>query len=252
MFLKTGRPELCRMFTMFGDFGSDVQRIFDSLVEVCESDPLFPVERKKKPSHDDGWGYVTLDDDSIDFRRYRSPIFRSRRPDFPDHGIVVVHARKAASGEPVGMLDSHPHHRSNTEYDVYLVHNGSYNKDRIAEALNEGNLNNQPDSEFFLEYLLKQEGNIEEKIRKTLDDADKYDFVKTTNNIFILAVDKATRKGRVFYYSFSKNKNEYVTMYRVEKDSWKGVVSSSLLKASDFPKDVTVTKVNEKELVELT
>lgn len=252
MLLKTGRSELCRMFTMFGDFKSDANDVFESLVEVCRHDPLFPEDRKGNPSHDDGWGYVAMDENSIDFRRYRKPIFNSRKPEFPESGILVVHARKAAAGEPVGMLDSHPHHRSNTEYDVYLVHNGSYRKENIAGALNEGNLDNQPDSEFFLEYLMRQEGDIEEKIRKTLEDSGRFDFVKTTNNIFVLAVDKVTRKGRLFYYGDSRFDNEYVTMYRVEKEGWVGVVSSSLLKASRFPHDVKIEKVEQRELVEIT
>lgn len=240
------------MFTVVGNFGSDVSNLFDSLVEVCKKDPDFPSDWKANPSHDDGWGYVSYEDESIDFKRYRDAIFNSEVPKFNDNGILVVHARKAASGEPVGLLDAHPHHRGNSQYDVYLVHNGSYNKAKIAEMLGDTNLNNQPDSEFFLEYLMKQNGSIEEKIRKTLEDADKYDFVKTTNNIFILAVDKSSGKARLFYYGFSKRDYDYITMYRVENDDWRAIVSSSLLKAAKLPKNLKITKVEQRKLMELT
>lgn len=240
------------MFTVVGNFGPDLDDLFESLLEVCRHDPFFPPDWKAQPCHDDGWGYVTYDGDSIDFKRYKNAIFDSEKPKFNDKGILVVHARKAASGEPIGLLDSHPHHRGNSEYDVYLVHNGSYNKANIAEKLEDTNLSNQPDSEFFLEYLIRQKGTIEEKIAKTLEDADKYDFVKTTNNIFIMSVDKSNGKARLFYYGFSKRDYEYVTMYKVENDKWKAVISSSLLKASRLPKDLKVTKVEQRKLMELT
>lgn len=240
------------MFLLSGDFSKELDGIFNSLNEVCRSDPLFPEDRNKEACHDDGWGYVFNDGDVIEFKRYRKAIFNSEKPSFGRHGKLIVHVRKAASGEPVGLLDSHPHHRGNVDYDVYLVHNGSYNKKNIADKLGEGNIENQPDSEFFLEYLMKQEGGIEEKINKTLEAADMYDFVKTTNNIFIMAVDKASKKTRLFYYSYSKNYDEYVTLYRVENERVKGVVSSSLLKSGLFPDSLRVSKVEQRKLVELT
>lgn len=240
------------MFTVVGKYGDDIGDLFGSLVEVCKNDPFFPPDWNADPVHDDGWGYVMYDENAIDFKRYKEPIFSSKPPEFNREGLLIVHARKAASGEPVGLLDAHPHHRGDSQYDVYLVHNGSYNKDKIAEKLHDSNLKNQPDSEFFLDYLIRQNGSIEDRIRKTLDDADKYDFVKTTNNIFILAVDKSTRMGRLFYYGFSKRDYEYIVMYRVEGNGWKGVISSSMLKASKLPKDLKITRVEQKELVELT
>lgn len=240
------------MFTLFGDYSKDIDSVYDALLEVCRKDPLFPSYWKADPVHNDGWGYVTMTEDAIDFKRYAMPIFDSERPRLTEHGILIVHARKAAPGEPIGVLDAHPHHRGDSDYDVYLVHNGSFNKEKIAEKLGDTNLGNQPDSEFFLQYIMSLKGTIEERIRKTLEDADKYDFVKTTNNIFILAADKKTGKGRLFYYGYSKRGEDYIKMYRVENERWKGVVSSSLLKSSHFPKDVKVTEVVQRELVELT
>lgn len=240
------------MFMLSGSYGGHVEVVFNSLNEVCQNDPLFPESYKGKPCHDNGWGYVTIGPDSIDFKRYSTPIFESKTPNLGDSGKVIVHVRKAASGEPTSLLDAHPHHRGNEDYDVYLVHNGSYNKKNIAAKLNETKLDNQPDSEYFLEYLMQQEGNIEEKIERTLSDAEKFDFVKTTNNIFILSVDKTSKEARTFYHSSFKKESEYVTMYKVQGKEFSGVVSSSLLKSSQFPLDLEVTKVKTNKLYELS
>ncbi len=240
------------MFMLTGDFTEDLDGIFKSLYEVCRNDPLFPAQWKKEACHDSGWGYVFTDNDVIDFKRYRRPVYDCPVPEIGSGGKLIVHVRKAASGEPVGLLDSHPHHRGDNEYDVYLVHNGSYNKSNIASRLNEGKLENQPDSEFFLEYLMAQEGDIEQRIRTTLEDTDKFEFVKTSNNIFILAVDKTTKNTRLFYYSYSKLNDEYVTLYRIENERVRGVVSSSLLKSSSFPGNMKISKVPQRILVELT
>lgn len=242
---------MCRMFSLYGDYRNDVDDLLNSLREVSRRDPLRNDEEGHPISHNDGWGYIELNSKYVDYKRYKSPIFKTKLPEFREQGFLMVHARKAATGEPLGLLNSHPHHKSTPEYDLYLCHNGSYDKEKIAALLGESNIRNQTDSEFFLSYIASRNGSIEEKIRNAIDATVEKELLKTTNNIMLLSVDKDTEKVNLYYYSDSRNPSEYTTLYYAETKKWKGVFSSSITLSKFFPKKLKIKKVPMRTLFEL-
>ncbi len=242
---------MCRMFSINGDFRKDIDAILNSLRDVTRKDPLLRDGEGRPESHPDGWGYVSLSQKSIDYRRYEKPFFKSKMPDLLEPGLLMVHVRKAADGEPLGFLNSHPHHKSTTEYDLYLCHNGQYNKERIASLLGEENAGNQTDSEFFLEYIASRKGTIEEKLKSSIEAISEKDLMKTTSNFTILSIDKNTHNAKIYYYSDTKNPTKYTDLYYTETKKWKGVFSASIPLSKYFPKKLKMKKVPMKVLFEL-
>jgi len=239
------------MFSLYGDYSDDVGDLLNSLKEVSRSDPLRNDEDGNPISHNDGWGYVELSSKFIDYKRYKFPIFKTKLPEILGPGYLMVHARKAATREPLGILNSHPHHKSTTEYDLYLCHNGSYDKKKIAALLGEEKISSQTDSEFFLSYIASRNGSIEEKIRNAIDATVERKLLKTTNNMMLLSVDKETEKVDLYYYSDSRTPSEYTTLYYAEAKKWRGVFSSSITLSKFFPKKLKIKKVPMRTLFEL-
>lgn len=235
------------MFCLKGEFEEDFPEIFAALQEVAKSDPLLRGE-----SHSDGWGYVYYNGSSFVHERRSEPIYTAAVPKV-ESGFVVVHARNAAPGEPLGVLNSHPHHRSDRRYEFYLTHNGWFDKGKIAGLLGErdAGLSTQTDSEFFLELVFTLSGNPRERLETAARLSKEHDLVKTTMNIFLLGMDKATGSATVAYYTDAKEYSEYVTLYSGHGTSWSGVFSSSIPLSSRFPASLRLEKVERDKVLEL-
>ncbi len=118
---------MCRMLCLVDNFLRDYEAIMKSFREVAKKDPIITGKEGDFISHDDGWGYVFHSKIQLKYFSSGYPVFESPIPDFPE-GKLLMHARKAASGEPVGTLASHPHFESDEYYEVYLAHNGWFYK----------------------------------------------------------------------------------------------------------------------------
>jgi predicted glutamine amidotransferase len=235
------------MFCLKGEFEEDFPAIFEALQEVARSDPLLHGE-----SHSDGWGYVYYDGSSLVHERQREPVYAASVPNVKS-GFVVVHARNAAPGEPLGALNSHPHRRSDRRYELYLAHNGWFDKKKIIGLLGEreANLSAQTDSEFFLELIFTLSGDPRERLETAAGLSKEHDLIKTAMNIFLLGVDRATGSATVAYYTDAKEYSEYVTLYRGRGTSWSGVFSSSIRFSSRFPSSLGLEKVERDKVLEL-
>lgn len=225
---------MCRMFMISGNFGNDATSIYSSLREVAERDPVLVGSNSSWSSHSDGWGMVSLERDSIVYRRELAPIYRSNIPDIPSSGIVLAHARAASPGEPHGAIHSHPYQHSDSRYTVFLTHNGSLKKDKLAMELGVDYMFDT-DSNLFLKYIISMKGDIQERLQKSIDKAiDKEMFGKLTN-IFVIAISNEDFQVDCLYYSYNPTKDEYGNLYEVYGDGWAGIFSSSIIEAAHFP-----------------
>ncbi len=234
-----------------GDFSEDYENLFLALKDVAKEDPIRKEMHSSWVSHDDGWGFVYYDDSTVIHERFVRPIFESNIVKIPSNGILIMHARKAGEIEPKGVMHSHPHRRSDRNYEVFLAHNGSFDKKIIAGMLNENLLNKQTDSEFFLEFLMGIEGNIFEKVNRALEITKEKEIIKTASNIFILSVEKLTGKVDLFYYSYAKDFNDYIKLYHVKSETWEGIFSSSIIRSEYFPKVSNIDPVPKDTLLSL-
>lgn len=231
------------MFMLAGDYSEDLPRIFESLKDAAYDDWVYHDVYKKRISHDDGWGYAVLGKDSVHYDRIYKPVYECDLPDLPGSGLMIMHARKAADGEPLGPLNCHPHHRSDSSLDAYLSHNGAFDKRKIGNILGVDSVDGQTDSEFFLELLFSRKGTVLEKIRSSISDMHDLDLVKSTGNIFLIYRNKLNGEQGAYYYSTAKIQNEYTSLYLVKGREWSGVFSSTIVKSKYFPDSYKAEKV---------
>lgn len=225
---------MCRMFMMSGNFGNDSSNIYSSLREVAERDPVLMRSNSSWSSHSDGWGMVSLERDSIVYRRGLSPIYRSKIPDIPSSGIFLTHARAASPEEPRGAIHSHPYQYSDSRYTVFLTHNGSLKKDKIAMKL-EVDYKFDTDSNLFLKYIMSMKGDLWERLQQSIDDAINEEIFGKLTNIFVIAISNENFQTDCFYYSYNPTGYEYGNLYEVYGNGWTGIFSSSIIEAVHFP-----------------
>lgn len=242
---------MCRMAILSGDYSRDLKSIFNALSDACRDDWLYERVYGKRISHDDGWGYLFMSHDRIIYDRIGNPVFQSQMPDIPGSGILMIHARKAAEGEPLGVLNCHPHHREDFRGDVYLSHNGAFHKERIGKILGNDVLNTQTDSEFFLELIMSKDGTTRERFERAVTQAVEEDLIKTTANLFLAARDKTTGEGEAYYYSTARSRNVYNTLYYVDAGLWRGVFSSTIVESEYFPKSCASVEVEMNRVMTL-
>lgn len=236
---------MCRMFCLTGDYSDDFGLIFKSFLEVTKNDPIITAKEGDFRSHDHGWGYVYHSGKSVDYFRSSVPVFNSTMPEFYN-GNLIVHARRAATGEPMGTMASHPHFESDDQYEVYLAHNGWFNKSAIAREMGINNYGTLVDSHMFLKYIMSFKGEFAERLHNALTEAKKKNLIISTANLMILAVERETGMSKMYYYTDSAEGFEYtdyVKLYLVRGKRWRGVFSSSILVPDQFPKYLGAVEV---------
>jgi len=98
-------------------------------------------------SHDDGWGILIarLDGSAALHHRSTRPIFSSGSdPESVIPGwaagapvVLMAHARKASEGTPVDLASAYPVHASSAWGDLYIVHNGSFDRGKLDSLIGE-------------------------------------------------------------------------------------------------------------------
>ncbi|MEM0134129.1 MAG: class II glutamine amidotransferase [Thermoplasmatales archaeon] len=223
------------------------QGITRSFWEITKKDPIITSKEGNFTSHNDGWGYVHYNNSTLEFFRSKIPVFDSAIPTFSS-GNLIIHARKAAPGEPVGILASHPHNETNEEYDVFLAHNGWFDKQAIGKEMGIHNVESYVDSQMFLKYIMSFEGEFQNRLKRALYQAEENNFIKTSANLFILCIDRISGNSNIYYYTDVADGLEYsnyVKLYHAQTDKWKGVFSSSIIVPNSFPKNVQLSEVRK-------
>ena len=244
---------MCRMFSLSGDFSNEYRKIMTSFLDVTRHDPLSTNSDGSFTSHDHGYGYVHYDNSSLEFFRSKTPVFESLIPDFTS-GQFIMHARKAAPGEPIGTLESHPHYEVDEDYEVFLAHNGWFDKKAIAMELGINNYGRYVDSQLFLKYVISFDGEFRNRLERALSFAKEKELIKSTANLMILSIDRNTLESRLYYYTDVKEGREYgdyVRLYHGKTDRWNGVFSSSIIQSDFFPKNVSKEEVKRGVVNEL-
>jgi predicted glutamine amidotransferase len=220
---------MCRMF---GFKGSSLlaNKLQNSLINAARSDYF----SKNRISHDDGWGSVWYSKESQFLLRSRIPIFKDKRAVkfFPNNTTAICalsHARKAAPNEPIrGSFDSHPFSTHAGEDLVYVAHNGHIDKSKLIARL-ELDTSKLNDTEAFTFLLEKMTGNVETRLKSSIDFVNESDAMLGALNLFVLSV-KRNGEHDLFYFSdFPGGKNDlYYTLYTYSYNRNKAVMSSTV------------------------
>ena len=244
---------MCRMFCLAGNYGSDFPSISRAFKEITEKDPIITSKEGDFTSHDDGWGYVHHRNHGLDYYRSADPVFKSEFPDF-EKGNLVVHARKAAPKEPMGTSSCHPHFEMDERYEVFLSHNGWFDKYALARELGEKNPEKYVDSQMFLKYMMSFTGNLEDRLRTCTKKAKENEYIKSSANLMILALDRDSQKSQIYCYTDvaeGKEYTEYITLYEITEKNWKGIFSSSILVPEYLPGKSGARKIARGTVVSL-
>ncbi len=240
------------MFMLDGGFKEDFHEIFEVAKLISCNDPLRRLSENLPKDHKDGWGFINLTDREIFYHRTSSPLCESSQPEIKD-GKIIFRMRNAAPNEPMGIHNSHPFHLSTVEGDFYLAHNGWFNKEKIANFIGLKNYKLENDSLVFLRFLASLEGDIESKIRKSIDISLKMGFIISTANLLLLYVDKS---GKSELYAITEsspdaNYGVYQELYMIENSKWKGIFSSSFIKFSEIEKLGKFSKLNKGSIYKI-
>ncbi len=243
---------MCRMFMLNGDFSENFHEIFKVSKSISCSDPLHITSDSLPKDHKDGWGFVNLTSDHIAHFRTSDPLCDSSEPQV-NNGHLIFHMRNAAPNEPMGIHNSHPFHISTEEGDFYLAHNGWFDKEKIANFIGLKGYASENDSLIFLRFLASRHGDLQHKIRESIDISLKMGFIKSTANLMILFVDK---KGKPSMFSITEasptsNYGKYQELYRLENEKWTGIFSSSFMEFSEIKKLGKISKLERGLIYEI-
>ncbi len=245
---------MCRMLAIVGEFSQVFPEIFMSLQDVARNDPLLDAMGIDPPMHSDGWGYVAFSKDDLVYYRTSAPVYDAS-PVSAHNGLMLVHARKASPQEPHGVVNSHPFHASDQNIDLYLAHNGAFDKGGISEILGISEIRNQTDSEFFLRLVISQSGRLTQRLESAIEIASDKKLLTGTPNLLMLGLGKGTMEAEIAYYTAPPNSGVYVDynrLYLVRGRGWYGVFSSSIIGSEFFPEDVEIDQVKTGRVFSLT
>ncbi|MGC8618422.1 MAG: hypothetical protein ACP5UZ_06770 [Thermoplasmata archaeon] len=245
---------MCRIVLMWGEVANMFPDIFKSFSDVATEDPLLSKVDGQARGHKDGWGFLNLNKEKIVFSKSFSRLTRDTGTPSVFNGVVMMHARLAAPNEGMGVLNNHPFHVADERYDVYIVHNGWFDKYKINESLGFDRPELINDTEIFIDFVMSQEGNISTRLSRALDISKKEGYINGGANIFVVAVDRETLKISIFYHAdvaTGKEFKEYNKLYTAGDQNWKGVFSSSIIYSKFFPKSLEPKEIERGKLYEV-
>ncbi len=229
---------MCRLLVFAGERASlpHIYPFIEAFAESARSDPyLAEVTGGKDESHDDGWGYVVVGPSS-------RTVYKSLRPVFEDvRGrqylkevlddewfLAVLHARKAARGQPVSLENVHPMCVHSAMYGLICVsHNGTVDKDKLAELIEERDKKERLNDTYFLAALLARSSDLVSSLREMIVGR----YVKTAANLGIMIPDLRAM-GVVVYNVFgekSMTRERYYRVYRIRGEGYVMYSSSTLV-----------------------
>jgi glutamine amidotransferase len=135
------------MLVAVGSFGAqELRSMVRALRDAAARDPYGEALYGER-SHGDGWGILTarLDGSAVLHHRSIHPIYSpDSDPEAAIPGwaagvpaILMAHARAASEGTPVDIASTHPVHASSGWGDLYVVHNGSFDRGELDRAIGE-------------------------------------------------------------------------------------------------------------------
>lgn len=249
--------QMCRMFLLQGDFVKDFPDIFRCFQMASHRDPFpDPESNYSYLSHKDGWGYTNVSGTEISYFRSSQPVFESHLPKLKA-GTVLMHSRKTSDDQPSGVANNHPFTYSNGRKQVFLAHNGWFDKNTLILQDTNFAADLVTDSEAFMYYLAENSQFEYEPLQARFGslEAEGVDFALA--NVFITTLEKNTSGGSTqsFYYTEKGKRggeyDEFDRLYYIESDLWRGVFSSSIVHFENFPDNVSKVEVPRGKLLVL-
>jgi len=130
--------ELCRILLAAGE-GYRMRPLVEALIRASENDP-YKARRGRGNQHRDGWGYVLITKDKIEYYKSPKPIFKDERSsqlmtNLKGFGVLLLHSRAASQGG-VNLFNTQPFaYGSPHGYQLFFMHNGDLIKDLLLEGL---------------------------------------------------------------------------------------------------------------------
>ncbi|MCY0884114.1 MAG: class II glutamine amidotransferase [Acidianus infernus] len=210
---------MCRMFAYVGDSKEELTKLYEALKESAKND-IIASKYGLNPVHGDGWGYVIYDGERIYFYKSKNPIFNESLilPSIEGKFYAIFHARQATDKSTVSARFAHPFYGDDENYFYFFAHNGSVDKEKLAQVLNfQGQTT--IDSELALKFLIKN------GLDKGIDLLMK-DYTKSALNVFILRISRSDGSAELYYVNYytRKDRSEYYKFYKNEN----AVFSSTL------------------------
>lgn len=220
---------MCRMFAYVGDSREDLLSLVTALRSSAQRDTVGEKAMPKLTCHPDGWGYVISSAAGISYYRSDKPMYEEEPIVPPIRGKVyaIFHARKGLDGTAVKRKFSHPFLAQDDASMVFLAHNGSVDKARLAKEL--GFTGEAVDSELALKFIL-QKGSLEEGTKIL----EGYTEANAGLDLLILQVDKNGEGTRLLakqYYRRDPLKPDltrFFALYRQALPGGEAVFSSTL------------------------
>ncbi len=208
---------MCRMFAYVGTSKNDLDRLYTALKNASKNDDVARAAGRPV-SHDSGWGYALAADNGLFHYRTKTPIFddEAEFPKFKGRICAIFHSRLARN-KPAEHIFSHPFVAATNKEVIFLAHNGSFN---VPDE-------NNVDSEWALEQIIKS-GGLEASLEQLKTNTKQ----NSSANIFVMAINRATRQKSIRYLSYdtadSENLKEYYAMYMADMPGGRAIISSTL------------------------
>lgn len=242
---------MCRILIMFGSREKILgvrSDLIKSLINSAEKDPyLEALTGYKEHSHSDGWGriLVSLDKKGVVreyYERSLKPFYKDNRalrlPEdlSVDESVVIemIHVRAASRGMPINIFSTHPAEAISREgYRLYLIHNGTVDKNRVLELLGidrESLYANLYGDTYFLAQLMAsrvREGLSIDIFREAAELT-----ISALNIGVVLVKDREVEVGVGSYYVLrgeDSSRKNYYKIYRIAEEPGLYVYTSSTL-----------------------
>lgn len=202
--------------------------------------------RRGRRAHTHGWGYAYV---YSSFNELGLSLYKTSLPitvdgiNIPltpkrfDWIFMILHSRLTTE-EPIDVLNSHPYYfHQPGKVSIWLTHNGSLDKERLAKDLNMENLtNNYSDSYFLTQWLGRNISSTDiEDLRNVIKDVVnkivELDVLKSALNFVAIVLDEIEKKvlGLAVNYIAEDYTNlfDYYTLYKVDIGSKSVAIASS-------------------------
>lgn len=200
---------MCRMFGYIGSSSEDLLLLFQALRSSAEFDSL--AYDQSKVQHRDGWGYVIYSGGKVHYERFVQPIFSYLQESIPKvYGttFAIFHARQAGCPLRGSPNYQHPFRGELSGGSVFLAHNGSMSRSRLAAELDQPvDTKKMVGSEAVLRYILQ-----ERRKGKSFEDAttrlQEFTSQNSALNVLILSLGQSEGPKLLVKHSYRRNPHD--------------------------------------------
>ncbi len=198
---------MCRIFAYVGNSERELNGLYMKLRDAAAHDEMAERLNVGFTQHGDGWGYAIAEEGGA-LHHYRTslPIYKdvNRIPALKGSFSAIFHVRKASDGSTIRPMFSHPFAEEDENSHTFFAHNGTLDKDALADEL--GFKGTTTDSEMAAK-LFARDG---ERCMKTLEKN-----TKSALNLLIMKIDRRNGRTSIFYknYYAKRGRDEFYDLH---------------------------------------